>query len=120
MADVESTKGRADIVPDVSEEPPFLKQGQVQLADVDDDEEFTVPEQRKIIHKVDHRLLVLLGLIQAVSFIDRANMSNAAVAGFVQPSTLYFSFPRYLPIKSLVNITLFSLATLVVHKLTLI
>ncbi|KAH8894801.1 MFS general substrate transporter [Thozetella sp. PMI_491] len=49
--------------------------------DVDDDEEYTLPEQRKIIHKVDRRLLVLLGLMQAVSFIDRANVSNAAVAG---------------------------------------
>lgn len=49
--------------------------------DVDDDEEFTVPEQRKIIRKVDRRLLVVLGLMQAVSFIDRSNVSNAAVAG---------------------------------------
>lgn len=49
--------------------------------DVDDDEEYTVPEQRKIIHKVDRRLLTVLGLMQAVSFLDRANMSNAAVAG---------------------------------------
>lgn len=49
--------------------------------DVDDDEEFTVPEQRKIIRKVDRRLLIVLGLMQAVSFIDRSNVSNAAVAG---------------------------------------
>lgn len=49
--------------------------------DVDDDEEYTFAEQRKIIHKVDRRLLTVLGLMQAVSFLDRANMSNAAVAG---------------------------------------
>lgn len=49
--------------------------------DVNDDEEYTVAEQRKIIHKVDRRLLTVLGLMQAVSFLDRANMSNAAVAG---------------------------------------
>ncbi|CAK7213006.1 hypothetical protein SBRCBS47491_001656 [Sporothrix bragantina] len=49
--------------------------------DVDDDEEFTVPEQRKIIHKIDRRLLIITGLMQAVSFIDRSNVSNAAVAG---------------------------------------
>lgn len=48
----------------------------------DADEEFTVAEQRKIIHKVDRRLLILLGLMQAVSYLDRANISNAAVAGY--------------------------------------
>lgn len=49
--------------------------------EVDNDDEFTLAEQRKIIHKVDRRLLTILGLMQAVSFLDRANMSNAAVAG---------------------------------------
>ena len=51
--------------------------------DVNDDEEYTLAEQRKIIHKVDRRLLTVIGLMQAVSFLDRANMSNAAVAGSV-------------------------------------
>lgn len=49
--------------------------------DPDEDEEYTVAEQRKIIHRVDRRLLILLGSMQAVSFLDRANISNAAVAG---------------------------------------
>lgn len=48
--------------------------------DPDADEEYMIAEQRKIIHKVDRRLLILLGLMQAVSFLDRANISNAAVA----------------------------------------
>ncbi|KAJ5263714.1 hypothetical protein N7478_011319 [Penicillium angulare] len=52
--------------------------------DPDADEEFTIAEQRKIIRKVDRRLLVLLGLMQAVSFLDRANISNAAVAGMTK------------------------------------
>ena len=56
--------------------------------DVEEDEEFTQAEQRKIIHKVDRRLLVILGLMQAVSFLDRANMSNAAVAGYVLTPTI--------------------------------
>jgi hypothetical protein len=50
--------------------------------DPDADEEYTVAEQRKIIHKVDRRLLILLGLMQAASFLDRANIANAAVAGY--------------------------------------
>ncbi|KAJ6005034.1 hypothetical protein N7540_012833 [Penicillium herquei] len=49
--------------------------------DPDADDEYTVLEQRKIIHKVDRRLLILLGCMQAVSFLDRANIANAAVAG---------------------------------------
>lgn len=49
---------------------------------VDNDYEYTPAEQRKIIHKVDRRLLPVLGLMQAVSFLDRANMSNASVAGY--------------------------------------
>jgi hypothetical protein len=48
---------------------------------VNDDEVYTLSEQRQIIHKVDRRLLTVLGLMQAVSFLDRANMSNAAIAG---------------------------------------
>ena len=51
------------------------------VVNVDEDEEYTSSEQRKIIHKVDRRLLLVLGMMQAVSFLDRANMSNAAVAG---------------------------------------
>ncbi|KAL2782738.1 major facilitator superfamily domain-containing protein [Aspergillus keveii] len=52
-----------------------------QQPDSDADDEFSYTEQRKIIHKVDRRLLIIAGLMQAVSFLDRANMSNAAVAG---------------------------------------
>ncbi|KAJ4365837.1 hypothetical protein N0V83_008458 [Neocucurbitaria cava] len=51
---------------------------------VDDDHEYTLKEQRKIIHKIDRRLLPALGLMQAVSFLDRANMSNAAIAGMTK------------------------------------
>ena len=46
-----------------------------------EDEEYTLKEQRKIIHKIDRRLLIILGSMQAVSFLDRANMSNANIAG---------------------------------------
>jgi len=65
--------------------------------DVDDDEEYTVAEQRKIIHKVDRRLLIILGAMQAVSFLDRANMSNAAIAGMTKDLALGVS-NRYVSI----------------------
>lgn len=61
--------------------PDELQKPQLQQQDPDADEEFSYAEQRKIIHKVDRRLLIIVGLMQAVSFLDRANMSNAAVAG---------------------------------------
>lgn len=48
---------------------------------VDEDEEFSYAEQRKIIHRIDRRLVVILGLMYCVSLIDRGNMPNAAVAG---------------------------------------
>ncbi|CEJ62801.1 hypothetical protein PMG11_11288 [Penicillium brasilianum] len=65
------------------EETQEMEKSQLQheQPDPDADEEFSYAEQRKIIHKVDRRLLIIAGLMQAVSFLDRANMSNAAVAG---------------------------------------
>ncbi|KAF3403250.1 hypothetical protein DPV78_003751 [Talaromyces pinophilus] len=61
--------------------PDEMEKPHLQQQDPDADEEFSYAEQRKIIHKVDRRLLIIVGLMQAVSFLDRANMSNAAVAG---------------------------------------
>ena len=60
-----------------------LDKPQVQASrhDQDIDEKYTHKEQRKIIHKVDRRLLIVLGLMQAVSFLDRTNISNANIAG---------------------------------------
>jgi hypothetical protein len=49
--------------------------------DVDDDEEYTPEEQRKIIHRVDYRLVTMTGLAYCVSLMDRTNLSAAAIAG---------------------------------------
>ncbi|KAH8433927.1 uncharacterized protein LDX57_011563 [Aspergillus melleus] len=48
---------------------------------IDEDPEFTPQEQRKIIHRVDRRLIVILGVLHTVSLIDRGNIGGAAVAG---------------------------------------
>ena len=69
-----------------ADQTPELEKAALQQQDPDADEEFSYSEQRKIIHKVDRRLLIIVGLMQAVSFLDRANMSNAAVAGYAFPS----------------------------------
>lgn len=64
--------------PEVSQ----LENGKPGLIDnTDEDEEFSYAEQRKIIHRIDRRLLFILGLMYCVSLIDRANMPNAAIAG---------------------------------------
>ncbi|KIV91861.1 hypothetical protein PV10_06352 [Exophiala mesophila] len=47
----------------------------------DQDDEFSYTEQRKIVHRIDRRLIIVLGLMYCVSLIDRGNMPNAAIAG---------------------------------------
>lgn len=54
---------------------------QAALSDLDYDEEYTPAEQRKIIHRVDRRLVTMTGLAYCISLMDRTNISNAAIAG---------------------------------------
>ncbi|KAI1917917.1 hypothetical protein LOZ61_000031 [Ophidiomyces ophidiicola] len=62
--------------------------------DVDVDEEFTYKEQRKIIHRVDKRLVTTCGLGYCVSLMDRTNTSMAAIAGMNKELALNVGF-RY-------------------------
>lgn len=49
--------------------------------------EFTLAEQRKIIHRIDRRLVVTVGVLYCISLMDRTNLSAAALAGYaVLPS----------------------------------
>jgi hypothetical protein len=59
--------------------------------------EFTVAEQRAILHKIDRRLVVLVGFMYCVSLMDRSNLSNAKVAGeYLYRTTLYYvGLPRF-------------------------
>ena len=50
--------------------------------DLDSDPVYTYQEQRAIIHRIDRRLVVTLGLVYCVSQIDRGNLGNASIAGF--------------------------------------
>ena len=52
-----------------------------QVEALDEDPEFSYPEQRKIIHRIDKRLVLMAGLMYCVSLMDRSNLPNAAVAG---------------------------------------
>lgn len=48
--------------------------------------DFTPEEQRKLIHRIDRRLVVTVGVLYCISLMDRTNMSAAAIAGWVRPS----------------------------------
>jgi hypothetical protein len=45
--------------------------------------EFSETEQRKIIHRVDRRLVLTVGVLYCISLMDRTNLSAAAIAGYV-------------------------------------
>ncbi|KAJ6111495.1 hypothetical protein N7523_007556 [Penicillium sp. IBT 18751x] len=46
-----------------------------------EDEEFTPEEQKKIIRRIDLRLVTMTGLAYCISLMDRTNLSMAAIAG---------------------------------------
>jgi len=43
--------------------------------------EFTPQEQKKIIHRIDRRLVTTLGLLYMCSLMDRTNLGAANIAG---------------------------------------
>ena len=45
--------------------------------------QFTHAQQRKIVHRIDRRLTVTLGIMYCISLMDRTNLSAANIAGFV-------------------------------------
>jgi hypothetical protein len=44
--------------------------------------EFSPAEQKKIIHRVDRRLVATLGLLYMASLMDRTNLAAANIAGY--------------------------------------
>ena len=45
--------------------------------------EFTEEEQKRIIRRIDRRLVTTLGLLYCASLMDRTNLGSAAIAGLV-------------------------------------
>lgn len=43
--------------------------------------EFSEAEQRKIIHRIDRRLVLTVGTLYCISLMDRTNLSSANIAG---------------------------------------
>lgn len=58
-------------------EAPVDKTGGVQAADFG----FTPEEQRRIISRVDRRLVVTVGAMYCVSLMDRTNLGSTNIAG---------------------------------------
>jgi hypothetical protein len=54
---------------------------QVQNEPLDEDPVYSYAEQRKIIHRLDRRLITIAGVIYMNSLMDRSNLPNAAIAG---------------------------------------
>jgi hypothetical protein len=67
---------------------------------LDEDPEFSYDEQRKIIHRVDKRLVVMAGLMYSFSLLDRNNLPNAAIAG-MRPELELNVGSRYVSLKLL-------------------
>ncbi|GAB7366698.1 hypothetical protein MBLNU230_g0656t1 [Neophaeotheca triangularis] len=71
------TKETADI--DYLEKSPSTEPDAPEA--LDDDPVYSYAEQRKIIHRIDRRLIVISGIIYMNSLMDRSNLPNAAIAG---------------------------------------
>lgn len=50
---------------------------------------FTPAQQKKIIRRVDYRLVSILGIMYCASLMDRTNLSAAAIAGYVKMMSQY-------------------------------
>lgn len=76
---------------------PSAYQGSVSpVTDVDN--EFSPEEQKRIIKRIDRRLVTTLGALYCVSLMDRTNLGAAAIAGMNKELLLvgnrYVSIPR--------------------------
>ncbi|CBF78998.1 hypothetical protein AN7137.2 [Aspergillus nidulans FGSC A4] len=65
--------------------------GHAALNNIDYDEEFSPEEQKRIIRRIDLRLVTITGLAYCVSLMDRTNLSMAAVAGMVVDLELWYA-----------------------------
>lgn len=65
-----------------------------------EDAEYTLDEQKKIIHRVDRRLVVACGIMYCVSLMDRTNLGQAAIAGMTSELRLTVGF-RYVELHAL-------------------
>ncbi|KAE8311119.1 major facilitator superfamily domain-containing protein [Aspergillus transmontanensis] len=58
-----------------------VRENRYTVDDVNEDEEYSYTEQRKIVHRIDLRLVTICGTANWISGMDRTNTSMAAIAG---------------------------------------
>ena len=78
-----------------------FSQTRSEMSTLSEDEEYTLQEQRKIIHRVDRRLIVTCGVLYCISLMDRTNLGQAAIAGMKTELKLAVGF-RYVGLHALV------------------
>lgn len=80
---------------DIEKTPPSLREDLSHDNSSEDvyECEFTLKEQRKIVHRIDRRLVVTVGVLYCISLMDRTNLSAASIAGYVPQH----SYAVYLP-----------------------
>lgn len=71
---------------------------QTTASDISIDGEFTVQQGRRIIHRIDRRLVTTCGVMYCISLMDRTNLSAAAIAGMTKELKLQEGF-RYVRIQ---------------------
>ncbi|KAJ5740845.1 MFS general substrate transporter [Penicillium malachiteum] len=71
----------ADRKPDLRDHVEPVESRKPTLEHIDDDPVYSYKDQRKIIRRVDIRLILMLGFMHCVCLIDRGNLGSAAVAG---------------------------------------
>lgn len=79
MGSSDVVKGGLDV--DVTDDVEKITTTQANDASIN---RFTVAEQRKIIWKIDRRLVTILGVMYCTSLMDRTNLGAASIAGYVQ------------------------------------
>ena len=58
-----------------------IENSPTKTSNCDLNEELSPVEQKKIIHRIDRRLVLTLGAMYCVSLMDRTNLSSASIAG---------------------------------------
>ncbi|KAL1612830.1 hypothetical protein SLS60_001060 [Paraconiothyrium brasiliense] len=84
--------------------------------DGDYESEFSETEQRKIIHRIDRRLVVTVGVLYCISLMDRTNLSAAAVAGMNVELLLTRPFPAGSTVSRYSVVTLVFFTTYIVFQ----
>ncbi|KAJ5162779.1 Major facilitator superfamily domain general substrate transporter [Penicillium coprophilum] len=75
MAPIDEKPPADHLIEDIGRRTPLSEE---------EEEEFTPQEQKKIIRRIDLRLVTMTGLAYCISLMDRTNLSMAAVAGLKQ------------------------------------